>query len=717
MFENAFWIASPEKDCDGVLRFSKRFSLKKELKSAVLSLTANGVYEARINDRRVGKFIFAPGCTDYGYRQQYQTYDVTELAKNDNLLTVEVGKGWFHSRMSAGRGDYFHKPCAMIAELSLEYTDGTRETVYSDASWGVCATATVFNDLYDGETFDATAAAAAGVPVRIADLDKRILLPQIGEEIHEHEILSVKEVILTPKGERVLDFGQNIVGYPQFTVCAKAGDRVEISCAEVLDYEGNFYNDNYRTAKSKVTYLCRDGEQTYKPHFTFYGFRYLRLDSFPGEINPDDFKAIAVYSDLRRTGWLTTANAKLNRLISNAFWSQRDNFLDIPTDCPQRDERQGWTGDAQVFARTACLNFDVKKFFEKWLGDVRADQLENGAIPDMIPKIYNDNHTSTAWGDAATMVPWQVYNAYGDKKVLEDNFDTMCRWVDYMTSDTSVLFLWKASQKHFGDWLGLDAPEGSYTGSTDTDFIASAFYAYSASLVIRAGHILGRDVKKYEELHANIVAAFKAALPAPKTQTEHVLVLNFGLTDRPEEIAAELDDMIRKNGMHLQTGFVGTPYLLHVLSEHGYCDTAYSLLLQESYPSWLYPVNHGATSIWEHWDGVREDGTFWSRDMNSYNHYAYGSVLDWIYTVAAGIQTDPEYPGYEKAIIAPHPDRRLPWIEASLDTPHGKISSRFTCEGDDVRYEIETPVEATVILGNCTKHVAPGSYLFYGKLD
>ncbi|MBR0365931.1 MAG: family 78 glycoside hydrolase catalytic domain [Clostridia bacterium] len=575
----------------------------------------------------------------------------------------------------------------------------------------------ISNDIWDGETYDAAAERGNTEPVALTELDMSVLIPQEGEFVREMDIIKPEKLITTPKGERVIDFGQEITGYVEFSVNAKKGDRLVLSCAEVLDRDGNFYNENYRSAKSRMTYICRDGEQTWKPEVTFYGFRYIRLDEFPVEPDTDSIRAISVFSDMERTGYIRTSDAKLNRLFENALWSQRDNFLDIPTDCPQRDERMGWTGDAQVFAKTACYNYNAKKFYEKWLGDVRVEQRDNGSVPDTVPNFWKIGRSSTAWGDVITVIPWQVYMMYGDKGTLEANFDAMRRWVDFMTNDSLDKYLWtcpddsdKLWRKHYGDWLALDAPEGSYRGITPDNFIASAFYAYSTDLVIKAGKALGKDMREYEELYKNIKSTFKKTFTTITTQTEHVLALVFDLTDNKEETAAALADMIRANGNRLKTGFVGTPYLLYALSENGYADVAYDLLMQEEYPSWLYEVNHGATTIWEHWDGIREDGTFWSTDMNSYNHYAYGSVMDWVYSVSAGIR--PAEPGFECVIIAPTPSDRIESVEAEYNSVNGRIVSKWTNTPNGVKYEITVPVPAEIIIDGKSQHVEPGSYEF-----
>ena len=720
MITNAEWICPPVDTGEVCPVFSKDIRVSQSIKKAELSISATGVYEVRINDRRVGDFILAPGLTSYKSRLQYQTYDVTDMLENENALSICLGKGWYRGRISANDKVINETDGAVIAELVITCNDGSKERVITDNSWNVSTSRILFSDIYDGETYDASAEIKElGNAVINNRISKSTLIPQEGEFVKEQEKIKPVKMFTTPKGECVIDFGQNIAGYVAINITANEGEKIVISHAEVLDSNGNFYNENYRSAKSQLEYICCNGYQTYKPVFTYFGFRYIRLDECPDNISLDNFTAIAVYSDMKRTGYMETGSQKVNKLYENTLWSQRGNFLDIPTDCPQRDERMGWLGDAQVFAKTASYNYNTKKFFGKWLGDLRAEQRENGSVPDTVPNFWLIDRSSTAWGDAMTVIPWQLYLMYGDKKDLEVNFDAMKRWVDFMTNDSLDKYLWtcaddseKMWRKHYGDWLALDAPSGSYRGITSDNFIASAFYAHSTEILIKAGKVIGRVMSEYEELHRNIVSTFKKTFTEYSTQTECVLALYFNLTDYKAETAKQLNDMIVSNGNKLKTGFVGTPYLLYALSENGYTETAYSLLLQEEYPSWLYEVNHGATTIWEHWDGIREDGTFWSTDMNSYNHYAYGSVVDWLYSVAAGIQSAEEQAGFKEVVIAPVPDKRLGSINASFDTAYGAIKSAWHYEGDKVFYEITTPVKAAIIIDGEKQIVESGSYIF-----
>ncbi len=704
--------------------FSKSFVIKGKVKEAKLYITALGVYEAELNGKRVGEYVLAPGWTTYNKRLQYQVYDVTEQLKEDNRFLVTVGKGWYRSRLVGWEASEIQQelqksPAGLLAQLEINYEDGTFGTIITDETWSFGESNVRFSEIYDGETYDAslTAITGEGNPVQSFDGPSHTLVFQQGEEILEKERVHGASMFHTPKGEVVIDFGQEVTGYIELEVDAKSGEEIELSHAEVLDKEGNFYTENYRSAKAKFHYICNDGKQTYKPKLTFFGFRYIRIDQFPGGVEAaklENFTAVVVYSDIKRTGHLSCSNPKLNQLFDNIMWGQKGNFLDIPTDCPQRDERLGWTGDAQVFVKAAALNYDVEKFFTKWLADLAADQGEDGRVGHVIPDVLGGD-SSAAWADASTICPWEIYLAYGNPQILASQFESMKKWVGYITAHTRDAHLWTGGQ-HFGDWLGLDAPSGSYKGSTREDFIASAFYAYSTSLVVRAGKVLGKDVSEYEALYGSIVSAFRKAYPEYSTQTECVLAAHFKLAPDCQAAADQLASMVKECGVQLKTGFVGTPYLLHVLSDYGYGDLAYSLLLRESYPSWLYPITKGATTIWEHWDGIMENGDFWSADMNSYNHYAYGAVADWVYGVAGGIKTMEEFPGYEKVVVAPKPDERLDWLKISLETRHGLIRSEWKKVSGLWRYEIETPVEAYVTIAGKYYEVSKGIHTFFGNI-
>lgn len=718
----AKWI-KPSVDLGEVCPvFSVDFGCVQKVREAKLSVTAMGVYEAELNGQRVGEFIMAPGWTVYEKRLQVQQYDVTKLVAAENRLSVTLGKGWYRGRIpgwqSPEKKAYLEGlQAGLTAQLEIVYEDGSTQNVSTDENWKVTESKVRFSEIYDGEIYDASFEGDAVYPAEVFAGPDETLIPQQGEEIREQERLVPAASFKTPEGELVFDFGQEVTGYVEICVDAHAGEQVILSFAEVMDKQGNFYTENYRSAKAQYIYTCKEGRQTYKPKLTFYGFRYIRIDSFPGGIEnakPENFTAIVVHSQMKRTGCLRSSNALLNKLFDNIVWGQKGNFLDVPTDCPQRDERLGWTGDAQAFIRTACLNYDTEKFFTKWLADMAADQKEDGRVGHVIPDVLNDPTSSAAWADAATICPWTLYLAYGNPEILKAQYDCMEKWVGHITNTTTTRYLWTGGN-HFEDWLGLDAPSGSYKGSTRADFLASAFYAYSTELLIKAGKVLGKDMAAYEELYENIVKTFRETYSEYTTQTECVLAAHFKLAENPQAAADQLAEMVKDCGTQLKTGFVGTPYLLHVLSDYGHVELAYDLLLRTEYPSWLYPVTKGATTVWEHWDGIMENGDFWSADMNSFNHYAYGAVADWVYCQAAGINTVEEYPGYEKVKIAPLPDTRLDWLEATLETRHGMIRSRWQKQDDQWRYEIDTPVETEIVIAGSTYHVEKGSYIFYSK--
>lgn len=711
IFDKAEWIRPAADYGEAAPLFKREFACDKEVESATLHITAMGVYEAFLNGKRIGNFIMAPGFTAYDKRHQYQSYDVAELLKKENKIEVTVGKGWYRSQFVTRRDyDIWGAYSALIAVLEIVYKDGSEEAIVTNNGWYTAPSRVRFSEIYDGEKYDASFCSEDWKRAMRLHYPTQMLIPQEGEIVCEHEHIAPQRIFTTPKGERVIDFGQNLTGYVSFCVNAKAGDRIVYTHAEALDAEGNFYTANLRSAKQRVEYIARDGEQSYKPHHTFMGFQYIRIDEAPECLDLNDFEAIVVHSKMERIGYFECSNEKINKLYSNVIWSQRDNFLDIPTDCPQRDERLGWTGDAQVFVKAATYNFNVKKFFHKWLHDLAAEQYPDGGVPYVVPDVV-PAVPCAAWGDAATICPWQIYLTYGDKAILEEQIDSMIAWVNYIRGRGPEEFLWLGDPQ-LGDWLGLDAEEGSYKGASDTDLIASAYYAYSANIVAKALKVLGRDASEFEELYKNIRKAYIERFNKFKTQTECAITLKFDLTDDKPAVAKQLADMVKANGNKLTTGFVGTPYLLDALSENGYTDVAYSLLLQEEYPSWLFSVNMGATTIWEHWDGMKADGTMWSTDMNSFNHYAYGSVAAWMYETAAGIGIDEKMPGGENVILCPRPDKRLEWVKASIETSFGKVLSAWKYTDSGIEYEFGVPNRAKLILNGEEKILKKGTYKF-----
>ena len=711
LLKNAKWITYPKYENESICPvFRKKFNVDGLVKRATLKITSLGCYVAELDGKRVGDFIFAPGWTYYK-RVQLQEYDVTKLIKEENELRVAIGAGWFKGRIN-GRNQK-ELPCvhpSMICELEITFKNGNKMMIVSDEGWECSLSKISMSDFYDGEHFDANFEESFE-PVSIQDCSFVEVIKQQGEKICEQDVIFAHRIFTTPKGETIIDFNQNITGYFEIELFAKKGDRVSLSFAEILDKDGNFYNENYRGAKAEFEYICKDGHQAHKPLFAFWGFRYIKVNSFPCELTLKSIKAIAIHSDLKRTGYLESSSPLLNKLFKNIIWGQKGNFLDVPTDCPQRDERLGWTGDAQVFIKTASYNYDVEKFFEKWLTDLWLEQQREGLVPFVVPQVHDKPGSSTAaWSDASTVCPWQIYLTYGNRDILKKQFKSMCTYVDEIGKITKKRNLWYGCW-HFGDWLGIDAPDGSYVGASNLDIIATAFYLYSTSLVIKAGKVIGRNVSKYERLHERILNATKKTFTDFNTQTECVLALYFGLTDNKKEIASKLANMIIENGKRLKTGFVGTPYLLHALSQNGYTELAYDLLLQENYPSWLYSVKQGATTIWEHWDGINDKGEFWSKDMNSFNHYAYGSVADWVYGVACGIQTIEEHPGFEKVRISPNPTKKLDFLKAKIETRYGTLSSAWYKDGDSFRYEITTPTDAIVTIEGKEYNLKKGTYI------
>lgn len=722
--QNAQWIKSPKIIEDASAEFIKDFSISKPIKSASLEATAYGVYEIEINGEKAGDFIFAPGWTSYHKRLQVETYDVTSMLKESNQIVIGVGPGWKASTFF-NASKLQHKflgigETAVIAALEIEYEDGTNEIIYTDESWISRKGKTIYAHLYNGYTYDPSFADSTPMPSLSFPCKTDNLIDREGEKITEQEHLCVKEIITTPKGETVLDFGQNMTGYVQFKIKGKKGEKAVIRHAEVLDADGNFYNDNYRSAKAEATFICDGEEHICKPHYNFFGFRYIKLENWSDEVKKENFTAIVVHSDIKRTGYFECSDERINKLFSNIIWGQKSNFLDVPTDCPQRDERLGWTGDAQVFVKTASYNYDVEKFFTKWLADLRADQTNWGAVPHVIPNTFGpDDECSCAWADAATVCPWQIYQTYGNKKIIEDSLKSMRKYLEYIENHTWD-GIW-AHGNHFGDWLNLDgsSPEDCSHG-TDKDLIATAFFIYSSEIYIKACAVCGEDAGKYPELRKKSIIAFRnkymqngRILPEYATQTACVLACHFGISENIADTAKQLNELVTECG-HLKTGFVGTPYLLHALSDNGYAKTAYDILLREEYPSWLFSVKMGATTIWEHWDSMREDGSMWSTSMNSFNHYAYGSVADWLYGDAAGIKIDESNPAFEHIIFAPVTDTRLDFVKASIESKHGAVKSEWKKENGKITYSFTVPegCTATVILDGKETEIGHGKYEF-----
>lgn len=719
LLQDASWICAPSDYGSVCPIFSRKINIHKKIRIATLSITALGCYTAQINGKRIGKFVLAPGWTSYDKRLQVQEYDVSHLLTSENTLEITAGMGWYHSGMAwTYLRPYKGDRIAVICALHIIYEDGTEEVIHSNEQFLSAKTQILQSTIYGGEIYDARPYQPEWESAAVVDFPKTSLIPQEGEDIIEVQSIKPISVNRCRTEDYVVDFGQNLTGYVEFTSQAPAGTIIEIRHGEILDENGILYTENLRSAQQRI-FLISNGESiTYKPHFTFQGFRYIQVVGWQGELNPEDFTAIVVHSDMVRTGNFTCSHPKLNKLFENIVWGQRGNFLDIPTDCPQRDERLGWTGDAQMFIKTATYNYDVERFFIKWLRDLKAEQFEDGGIPAVIPDLLGrEPSSSSAWGDAAVICPWQIYLSYGNRNILEDHYESMTKWIYYIKNQGDNPCIWNTGH-HFGDWLGLDAKPGSYMGSTDQSLIATAYFAYSTSIVIRVGRILGRDVGEFETLYEKVRKAYQENFIKDdalicQTQTAHALTIFFDLVDDIEPFGNRLAQLVKDNGNKLSTGFVGTPYLLPALSKTGHHELAYTLLLQEEFPSWLYSVNQGATTIWEHWDGINDKGELWSANMNSFNHYAYGAVADWMYEVMAGIRIDEANPGFEHIIFAPITDKRLDHVSASVDTRNGLVSASWERKGTGITYTFVVPQgsSADIIIGDSIQCVSSGTYV------
>ncbi|MCM3628492.1 glycoside hydrolase family 78 protein [Paenibacillus glycanilyticus] len=721
----AAWItpdsAAINPQAEEIFFLRTAFHARSGISRATIHATSLGLYELELNGQRVGDWQYTPGWTSYSSRLQVQAYDVTGqiLAGERNAIGAALANGWYKGDLAwNNQKSIYGDTRALLLQLHIDYEDGTSELVVSDPSWRASTGPILMSELYHGETYDARLEIQGwseasyddkgSAAVSVIAQTKEILVMQENEPVRITERIKPVALIETPSGETVLDMGQNMVGRLHIRVDLPAGTTLTFQHAEVLDREGNFYIGNLRKAKQTVRYVCKGGGEEYEPHFSFQGFRYVKVEGWPKEtpLRLEPFTGHVIHSDMEPSGSFECSNPLLNKLQQNITWGQRGNFLDVPTDCPQRDERLGWTGDAQVFIRTAAFNYGIAPFFTKWLRDLKADQRSDGGVPFVVPHVLDEgSYSSAAWGDAAVICPWVVYLSYGDRRVLEEQYDSMKAWVEYMRKQGQDEYLWNTGF-HFGDWLGLDAKEGDYVGATPRDLIATCFYAYSTKLFVKTAEVLGRteDAKAYGELYDRIINAFEREFItangrlAAHTQTAHVLPLMFGLVEGPvrERLARTLAEYVKEQKFHLTTGFVGTPYLCHVLTENGYHDVAVKLVQQEDYPSWLYSIHQGATTIWEHWDGIKADGSFWSVDMNSYNHYAYGSIGEWLYRVVAGLDLDESQPGYKHIVFRPHTDSGLTYAKASHKSVYGLIRSGWSTGADGaVIYEFEIPPNTT----------------------
>jgi len=707
------------------------FNVEGEVVAARAYVSSLGLYEMELNGRRVGDQVLTPGWTSYDTRIQYQTYDITDNIQNgENVVGAYVGDGWYRGNLGfQDSRNVYGDRIALILQIRIIFSDGSTQIIGTDAGWKSSTGPVLMSDIYNGESYDARLEkdgwSTVGYDdsdwggVSVLDRSKDILIVPAGPPIKRIEEVKPIEIIHTPEGDTVVDMGQNMVGWIRLHVDGPAGTTVTLQHAEVLDRMGNFYTENLRRAQQTVRYTLKGGgEEIYEPRFTFQGFRYVAVDGYPGRLTLDDLTGVVVHSDMKPTGTFETSNELLNQLQHNIQWGQKGNFVDVPTDCPQRDERLGWTGDAQVFFPTAAYNMDVAAFFTKWLADLAADQKSNGAIPHVIPDVLTRGSDvgggATGWADAGTVIPWGMYLSFGDTRILEVQYESMKAWVDFMWDQAGEKLIWNTGS-HFGDWLAYATTRSDYPGATtDKDFLATAYFAHSADILRKTATVLGRtsDAVYYTGLFHDIRNAFQEEFLtstgrlSPNTQTAYALALSFDLVpdDLRSNAARRLVADIRSFGNHLTTGFLGTPLLCHTLSDNDYLDVAYDLLNQETYPSWLYPVRMGATTIWERWDGIKPDGTFQDAGMNSYNHYAYGAIGAWMYSVVAGINIDPEQPGYKHILIQPKPGGGLTEVRATLQSMYGEIGSAWALSDGRFQLDVTIPpnTHATVTLPDAT---------------
>lgn len=718
------WITPDWEDRSIHPLLRKGFTIAKDVAQARLYVCGLGLYEVELNGDRIGNEYLTPYCNSYNNWIQYQTFDVTHLVnKGSNVVGALLGNGWYKGRfgflgkMEGQYGDRF----AFLCELVLTFADGSTQVIGSDESWKASPSPILESNIYDGEHQDANlyldgwSSASTNdddwAGVRCIEIDSRLLEARRSIPVRINEFLKPVQVIRTPKDEIVLDMGQNMVGWVAFKVHAPKGSLIHLQYGEEMQ-EGCFYRENLRSAKAEFKYISNGKPVEVHPHFTFYGFRYVKIASWHGEVRAEDFTGCVVYSDMEMIGNIETSNPMVNRLILNAVWGQKGNFLDVPTDCPQRDERMGWTGDAQMFSGTACFNMDCDAFFHKFLYDLAKEQARFGVVPHTVPSFDMcqkgvssfTSGGSSAWSEAATVIPWNLYLHYGDKAILEQQLTSMKNYVDYIRNQDDGDRLWNTGF-HFGDWLALDgAEEFNPYGGTPTDLIATAYYAYSAEFVAKAAKVLGKEdiAKEYQRLSIEVKDAFCEEFVSPRgrlaadTQTAHILALFMDLVPDHlrKRIVESLVKNLEKNNYYLKTGFVGTPYLCRVLSENGYNELAYRLLLNEEFPSWLYSVKLGATTIWERWNSLLPDGKFGDLGMNSLNHYTYGSILEWMYRNMCGIHPLEDFPGFRKIRLAPQPNGLLRYAKASVKTAAGFYESGWSFEGDGLHYQFRVPFHA-----------------------
>lgn len=734
------WITAPFSLEDPSVHplMQKNFQVPENLDSARIYACGLGLFELYINGNKVSDEYLAPFYTDYHQWIQYVTYDITPLLERgkENALGVMLGNGWYKGRFSyePNMQELYGNLFQFLGEIRMETEEGKEILIVSDETWECTPSPVLESSIYDGEVYDAEKrtegfslpGTVLGCRVSVAERPRGEIRDRLSPPLVITERKKPVRLIRTPAGEEVLDFGQNMTGWVEFQCKEKAGTRIRLQYGEVLQ-NGNFYRDNLRTAKAEMVYISDGKEHRVRPHFTFYGFRYVKVTGIR-QTDPENFTACVLHSELKRCGSVYTSNEKVNRLFKNTVWGQRGNFLDVPTDCPQRDERLGWTGDAQAFCAAASFHMETPAFYRKYLYDMRlAQRYYEGGVPHVVPDVLAQvqrkknggedisvkkgewpTFGSCAWGDAAVILPWTLYCFYGDEILLAEQYPLMRDWVEYIRridkTECGDSHLWKAGF-HFGDWLALDNPDKkSCFGGTDNTYVATAFYYWSVRITAKAALVLGvrEDAETYRNLSEKIRKAFQneyfdqQGRLSVHTQTAMVLALYFKLAPRNsrQRIKEELRNNIREQGNHLTTGFVGTCYLCPVLSACGMNQEAYDLLLQEEYPGWLYEVNMGATTVWERWNSILPDGSISDTGMNSLNHYAYGVIAEWLYRYMCGIHPAETDAGFKRAVLAPMPDKRIKFAQCMYESASGTYESSWNWEKDGILFSIRIPFDA-----------------------
>ena len=719
--------------------YEKRFSLTKPLRRARAYVTALGLYAMTLNGTRVGEARFAPGWTAYQERLQVQTLDLTALLREENRLAVTVGNGWYKGILGFyGQGCHYGTRTALLCQIELDYADGTRETLVTDESWLSTTGPRRCSEIYHGEVIDYSLPEQERLPAKLYEYSKDILVGQECEPVRITQRVPVQRVLHSPKGETLLDFGQNLTGVVEARLRLPRGTAVTLRHGEALDEKGNLFTANLRTARAADTYICSGGDDVFLPEFTYHGFRYAAVEGLE-EIDPGAFTACVLHTDFARPGQFSCSDEKITRLWQNVDWTMRSNYLDIPMDCPQRDERLGYTGDAEIFLPTALFHGELALFYRKWLRDLRAEQSDEFGVPLSVPDILRTRTCVSIWHEAATIVPWLLWETYGDSRVLAEQYDSMARSVEYtrrLAGESGLLQSDASSQ--FGDWLALDYPKGPFRrtpegtlypsneekgGGTELHLIGNAYYLYSLDIMVKTASVLGKreEETKWRSLYEDVLEKFRAEYVTANgrlvsdTQTAAALALRFDLVEerQRQRVLDFLKLNLIKNKKHLRTGFVGTEYLPHVLSQNGLHQLMGDILFKQDCPSWLYAVNLGATTVWELWDGVNEDGSFNLFEMNSLNQYGFATIGDWLVKELAGLKA--LEPGYKKSRIAPRPVRGIPELRASYETPYGPLSVELCCRDGRIRARVRIPANARAevsLPGRETVELGSGEYDF-----